>query len=246
MKQAVGSVSGIFPALCMTAWFNIGVADSSTHLPQHVLFIGDSFTFFQGGIYLQVLSLVESNARRFPVTEAHVAVGGATLKHLWEMGDAVKAIDSDFYDTVVLQDDIPEINVDYFRLYARLFVEEARKHGARPVLYMTWAYDRLGWITMDQIVDAHRELAKELHVDVAPVGLAWKNARSERPDIDLFSSDREHPSPDGMYLAACVMYSTLFSRDPTGLSYVPPQVSPKDAGFFQKIAWKTVNSDWLD
>jgi hypothetical protein len=40
--------------------------------------------------------------------------------------------------------------------------------NARPALLMAWAYDRLGWITMDQIAQAHGEAAAELKVDVAP------------------------------------------------------------------------------
>jgi hypothetical protein len=243
----------VLAALCTASLLTMAGAtssaiaiNSSDQLPQSVLFIGDSFTSSQQGLYSHVMKLVQSTPQHFPAKEGHVTVGGATLKHQWELGEAVKAIDSDSYDTVVLQDDIPEINVDYFRQYARMFVEEVRKHGARPILYMTWAYDRLGWISMDQIENAHRELAKELHVEVAPVGLAWKNSRMERPDLDLFSSDREHPSPDGMYLAACVVYATLFKRDPTGLFYAPPEVSSKDATFLQRIAWQTVNSDWMD
>ncbi len=86
-----------------------------------------------------------------------------------------------------------------FREYARKFVEDARRHGARPVLYMTWEYDRLSWIS----------------------------------------------NPDETYLAACVVYSTLFNADPTRVLYVPSEVAPKDAEFLQRIAWQTVNSDWM-
>lgn len=212
--------------------------------PRKLLFIGDSFTNAQGGIYTHLLKLVQSDTASVPITTDHVTVGGATLKRLWELGDAVRAIDTDSYDIVVLQDDIPEINVDYFREYAHKFVEEARRHHARPVLYMTWAYGRLGWISMSQIADAHRAVSKDLNVDVAPVGIAWERAHRKRPDLDLFAADREHPSPYGMYLATCVMYATIYNKDPTGLPYSPPELTPQEAAFLQKVAWQTVRSRW--
>jgi len=210
--------------------------------PRKILFIGDSFTRAQGGLYAHFEKLAASEVPPLVVTTASVVVGGAYLKRLWEMHDSVEAIDTGSFDVVVLQDDIPETNVDYFRQYARMFVEEVRRSKARPVLYMTWAYQRLGWISMQQISDAHKALAKELNVDVAPVGLAWQEASKERPDLDLYASDREHPSVYGMYLAACVVYSTIYSKDPTGLKYVALGVNSEQAVFLQRIAWQTVQN----
>ena len=65
---------------------------------------------------------------------------------------------------VVLQEDLPETKVADFKEYAVKFVEEIRKTGARPVLLMAWAYRRLGWISMADIAQAHREVGKDLGV----------------------------------------------------------------------------------
>ena len=227
--------------LTLTATDN--TSDAQVTQPHNVLFVGDSFTGAQDGIYSHFLKLSQSDPQAGPVMTDHVWVGGATLKRLWELGDAARSIDTDSYDVVVLQDDIPETNIDYFRQFARLFVEEARRHHARPVLYMTWAYQRLGWISMAQIAEAHRVLAKELNVDIAPVGLAWERARRARPDLDLFAADREHPSPFGMYLATCVIYATIYGRNPTGLRYFPPELTLQEAAFLQSVAWQTVKKE---
>jgi hypothetical protein len=183
-----------------------------------------------------------SNSETAAVATDAIWVGGATLKRLWELGDSVRIIDTGSFDTVVLQDDIPEINVDYFRQYAHMFVDEARRHHARPILYMTWAYKRLGWISMTQIAEAHRTVSKDLGVEVAPVGLAWDRAEKLRPELDLLVEDREHPSPSGMYLATCVVYATIFDINPVGLPYIPAGVAPSDATFLQEVAWQTVTS----
>ena len=206
---------------------------------KNVLFIGDSFTYAQGGLDNHFTRLAAAATPMIPVTTDRAVEGGAYLKLLWELGSPVKAIDSGKFDTVILQDDIPETNPDYFREYARKFVNEVRAHNARPVLLMAWAYDRLSWISMDEIAKLHRELGKELKVDVAPVGLAWQRVKSERPGLDMFGPDREHPSIHGMYLEALVVFSTVYGIDPTGLKYAPSGVSPEEAAFLQRIAWAT-------
>jgi hypothetical protein len=206
--------------------------------PKRVLFVGDSFTYAQSGIYTHFEKLVAAAGNT--VTTDKAVAGGAYLKRLWELQEPVKAINSGVFDLVVLQDDIPETNVDYFRQYARMFVQEVRKNNARPILFMAWAYQRLGWISMREIAQAHRDLAKELNVEVAPVGLAWQEASRQRPELDMYASDREHPSIVGTYLATCVIYATIYGKDPTGLSYLPAGVTSEQAAFLQKIAWQTI------
>ena len=59
-----------------------------------------------------------------------------------------------------------------FHEYARQFDAEIKKAGAQPILFMAWSYQRLGWITMEEIAQAHRAIATELStVDLAPS--AW-------------------------------------------------------------------------
>jgi len=218
----------------------VGTQSGSTTVAKKILFIGDSFTYAQGGINTHFEKLAAAATPPLIVTTARAVAGGAPLKRLWETGEPVKAINTGGYDVVVLQDDIPEINVDSFREYGRKFVDEVRKNNARPVLFMAWSYQRLGWISMKEIADAHRRLGKELNVDVAPVGLAWEQAARQRPSLDMYANDREHPSLAGTYLATCVIYATIYGKDPAGLSYVPVGLGAADATFLRAIAWQTV------
>jgi hypothetical protein len=169
----------------------------------------------------------------FRVAQSHVRPGSGYPQ-------PVKAIDTAAYDVVVLQEDIPETTVADFREYAGKFLDEVRKNRARPVLFMAWAYPRLGWISMAEIAQAHRDAAKELNVDVAPVGLAWQQASKQRPGMNFYGPDREHPSMYGTYLATCIIYATIYNRDPNGFAYVPSGVTVKEAAFLQRIAWQTV------
>src|SRR5262249_55434508 len=182
----------IMMAVVLAGWK--AIAQSPVSTPRKVLFIGDSFTYTQGGIYTHFEKLAAAATPPRIVSTDKAVAGGAYLKRLWEMQSPVTAVDTGAFDVVVLQDDIPETNVDYFRQYARMFVDEVRRNKGRPVLFMAWAYQRLSWISMQQIAQEHRELGKELNVDVAPVGLAWQQAAKERPGLDMYASDREHPS----------------------------------------------------
>ena len=54
---------------------------------------------------------------------------------------------------------------------------------------------------------------------VAPVGSTWYMVRHDHPEINLWQGDGSHPSRAGTYLAACVLYASIFQRSPEGLSF---------------------------
>jgi lysophospholipase L1-like esterase len=228
--------------LLLISLFMIGSAMPQTPapLPRRILFIGDSFTYSQDGIYTHFEKLAAAANPPLVVTTSKSVFGGAFLHRLWDLQEPVRSINTRAFDVVVLQEDIPETTVADFREYARKFVAEVRKNNARPILFMAWAYPRLGQISMAQIAQAHRDAAKELNVDVAPVGLAWQEASKQRPSMNFYGPDREHPSIFGTYLATCVIYATIYGRDPVGYTYVPSGITREEAAFLQKIAWQTV------
>lgn len=54
---------------------------------------------------------------------------------------------------------------------------------------------------------------------VAPVGEAWRQFFQEQPTLPLHGPDGSHPNPQGSYLAACVLFTTLFDQSPVGLGF---------------------------
>jgi hypothetical protein len=218
----------------------VAMAQTPASVPHRILFIGDSFTYAQDGIYTHFEKLAAASTPPLKVTTGKSVFGGAFLHRLWDLKEPVQAINTSVFDVVVLQEDIPETTVADFRDYARKFVAEVRKNNARPILFMAWAYPRLGWISMAEIAKAHRDAEKELNVDVAPVGLAWQEASKQRPGMNFYGPDREHPNIFGTYLATCVIYATIYGRDPGGYAYVPTRITAEEAAFLQKISWQTV------
>ena len=220
----------------------VSTSAAQTLAPTRVLFIGNSLTFWNDGLWVHLERIAGRAAPPVAVTTGRSVFPGAFFKSLWERREPREAIRSRGYDVVVLQEDLPETRVEDFREHARRFVGEVRQAGARPVLLMAWAYPRLGWITMAEIAAAHRAAAAELKVDVAPVGLAWDRARQQRASLNLYAPDREHPSVAGTYLTTAVVYATVFGKDPTALDYVPGGMSADDAALLRRVAWETVQA----
>jgi hypothetical protein len=210
--------------------------------PRQILFIGNSLTYSNDGVYTHLQKMTASATPPMEITADKAVVGGQYFRTLWEQFPEPRRAIARGYDVVVLQEDLPETKVVDFKEYAPKFVAEIRKTGARPVLLMAWAYKRLGWISTAEIAQAHREVGKELSVDVAPVGLAWERVMKERPDVNLFAPDFEHPSIHGTYLETLVVYATVFRRSPVDTKYLPSGVTPETGAFLRKVAWETVGA----
>lgn len=127
---------------------------------------------------------------------------------------------------------------------------------AKPLYQMTGATGRISfeqWCQQHKsglaggLNGAYFDIAKELHAQVAPVGMAWKKALAQNSDLVLHQADKSHPAFKGSYLAACVFYATLLGKSPVGLpgeltkgGKVLGRVEPGEARMLQEIAWQTV------
>ena len=89
----------------------------------------------------------------------------------------------------------------------------------------------------------------ERPVIVAPAGMAFKavyDASGSDPTADgtdftgLFQDDGKHPSMEGSYLVACVMYEILSGKHPNQLKYRPTNLSVERAQFLQNMAGSAV------
>ena len=214
--------------------------------PDRLLFVGNSFTYFHNGVENHVRKLAASAIPPRLIQADSNTQGGATLKIQYGRSDVHAMIREGAYDIVILQGDIPELaehSVEPFFEHARLFDKEIRNAGAKTMFFMTWPYERLNWITLDEIAKAHNDISTQLNAPVAPVGMAFQRSQAERPDLDMLGRDKEHESIHGTYLAACVIYASLFEENPQGLAYAPEGVSAEKASFLQRIAWETVQ-EW--
>jgi hypothetical protein len=179
-----------------------------------VLFIGNSYTDFNGGIDAQLMELDPS------ISASRITVGGYTLAKHWADGAALQAIRTGGWTYVVLQEQsqTPVIDPAGFRQSVTKFDQEIRRSGARTILLMTWERpDSVGaGVTTANLAKAYQSVGADLGIAVAPAGLAFADARLERPDIALNGPDG-HPTQYGTYLAACVVDETIAKRDPVAI-----------------------------
>jgi hypothetical protein len=198
-----------------------------------VLLIGNSFTERNGGIGPQLERLAPA------VRAESVVVGGYTLENHWTNGTALKRIRSGGWAFVVLQDQsmAPVASTAEFYTYGQSFGSEIVLSGARPVLLMTWERPDAvaAGVTTERLASAYDGLGSLIGAKVAPAGRAFAASLKERPDLVLNVQDG-HPTPYGTYLAACVLYGTLFDKTPVGNVAADPLLPPEIQAYFQRIA----------
>jgi len=213
--------------------------------PARILFVGNSFTYYNGGLETHVRELAKSaNPPRILETE-RATQGGATLRILFGKEAVLTRIREGHFDVVVLQEDIPELvehSMEPFFEYVRLFDQEIKKSKARTVLFMAWPYQRLNWVSLPEITQAHQAIARKLQLTVAPVGTALAKSLELNPGLAMLGPDREHETRHGTYLAASLIYATLFQENPAGFSYCPEGIAPAEARQLQQLAWQTVQA----
>lgn len=217
--------------------------NSDTATPR-VLFIGNSLTYFNGGIDKHIANM----SRNAVICESETR-GGATLSRLWrKVPECKRKIKSQKYDVVVLQDDIPELkDLKHFDKFAEKFVKLCRECGSRPVLYMCWAYERLSHKASQMDVEqAHRNFGRRFGVDVVPVG----SARRLLPN--MWADDMEHPSIQGTILASAMILKFLFPQKEALVwnpsEYLPENISLQEASRICEISesWSPpTSSDWV-
>jgi hypothetical protein len=242
--RAIAAIA--FTALLTISAVGVVAADDElqTPIPERVLFIGNSHTNRHGGMDWLVGNLVRGGNPEQLYEGARRTSSGVTL-HYHQQNGAPRVIRDGGYDAVVLQGHLPAIpseTSEPFMEAARKLHAEVQGSGAETVFYMTWPQTRFSWADLDDIVAAHRQIAAELDVAVAPAGLAFARALEERPDLVLIENDQTHATWEGAYLAAATVYATLFGRTPVGNAYAFG-VTPDDAEFLQRIAWDTV-TEW--
>ncbi len=209
--------------------------------PSHVLFVGNSYTYYNNSLHNHYKKLVlAANDGKEP--EGRIRSSTISGGQLPEHKGLPAMLETEPWDVVILQGHsrgpISKGTGEAFRKAAREFVPLIREQGARPVFFMTWAYSDKPEMT-EQLDNAYTSIGASLGADVAPVGLAFATVTSERPDIELRIADRSHPTVAGTYLAACVFYSVLHESSPAGLAY-DAGLDPDVAAYLQRTAWNTV------
>jgi hypothetical protein len=226
-----------------------GGADAPTP-PCSILFVGNSYTFANGGLDSIFTGLVLSAD---PVAELYcetIAFGGYTLQNHYESPFTMGAISRGGWDLVVMQEQStrPVTDPELMYLYAGLLGQAIRNSGGSPGFFMTWARKNDPPMIVP-LSHAYFHAGALTDGMVAPVGLAWERVRVAHPDMELYDADGSHPNLRGTYLAACTMYAAAMGESPVGILYSnDPEMTESERLILQEAAWSAVQDngppDW--
>ena len=237
-------------------------AQASSAAPTEVrsmLWVGNSFFYYNNSMHghLGQLLLAQSdngkrNARNVSATisgsginwhdmEAYFKPGGVSSYSF--VGDnevRFNTFDKPF-DAVMMMDCSqcpihPKLQ-SVFHEFAKKHSDTVRKHGAEPVLFMSWAYSDKPEMTAPLAAE-YTKVGKANNALVVPAGLAFANSLTKRPDISLIIADKRHPTLQGTYLGACTVLASVYKVNPVGNKYtagLPADV----AAHLQAVAWET-------
>lgn len=227
--------------------------------PKRVLFVGNSFSYYNNGIQNRVSNLIKSAGKwqggqnRYRLKAIS---GGKLAEHIAGVPPLLQNSAGKQWDMMVLQE---YSNGPISKKYRQSFIDSsaslaklARKHGIEPVMFMTWAYKNDPDMTQE-LASAYVTQANKLKALVVPVGLAFARASQDFPQIELYVADisgfndqgeeqyadvLKHPSVAGTYLAACMFYASFYQQSPQGLPY-QAGLDSDVALALQKTAWQT-------
>ena len=231
--------------------------DSGAEPPQSILWVGNSFFYYNNSMHNHVTRLIgaadpSSRARGVSVTISGSGIDWHDMESYFRPNGIGKySFTGDNrivfnppgrqFDAVIVMDCSqcpihPQLK-SVFREYAKKQSDIARKHGATPIFFMSWAYKDRPEMTA-QLAEAYTLAGNENDALVIPAGLAFAKAVGKRPDLELYQPDKRHPTLAGTYLAACTVYAALYGKSPVGNAYLAG-VDRDTAGFLQAVAWET-------
>jgi hypothetical protein len=148
------------------------------------------------------------------------------------------------YDVVIMMDCSqcpihPQLK-DAFHETVKKDAEKVKAYGARPALFMSWAYQDAPDMT-EKLAEQYTIAGNANDTLVIPAGLAFAKALEKKPSLVLYAPDKRHPSLAGTYLAACTSYAALRGKSPVGNKYTAG-LDAETVSVLQAAAWEAVQA----
>jgi len=229
--------------------------------PASAIYIGNSFFYYNNSMHGHVSQLVNAGMAGHKFRSTSVTISGSGFdwhdvgSYFRPKGIGTYSFDAKnnvvfndpkqkLFEVAIMMDCSqcpihPQLK-SVFQEYAKKHSDTARQNGAKPVFFMSWAYQDVPSMT-SELADAYTEAANANDVMVIPAGLAFARSIAQRPELNLYAPDKRHPSLAGTYLGAAVVYAALFRKNPVGLSY-NAGLDEATARHLQTVAWDTVQA----
>jgi hypothetical protein len=227
-------------------------------LPRSILWVGNSFFYYNNSMHNHFGSLIraadpQSRPRGVSVTISGSGIDWHDIESYFRpngIGKYSFTGDNEIvfnkpgrqFDAAIIMDCSqcpihPQLK-GVFHEYAKKQSDTILKHGARPILFMSWAYKNKPEMVA-QLAEQYTTAGNNNDALVIPAGLAFAKVISKRPDLELYQPDKRHPTLIGTYLAACTTYAAIYGKSPVGNTYAAG-IDRDTASFLQAAAWETV------
>jgi hypothetical protein len=224
-----------------------------------MLWVGNSFFYYNNSMHGHVGQLLNAAGGRghravsatisgsginWHDLEAHFKPGGVgSYSFVGDNEVRFNQLDKPF-DAVLMMDCSqcpihPKLQSIFYE-FAQKHSATARRNGAEPILFMSWAYADKPEMT-EQLAAEYVKAGKQNNALVVPAGLAFAASLKVRPDLALTIADKRHPTVAGTYLAACTVLASVYKQTPIGNRYtagLPADV----AAHLQSVAWATAQA----
>lgn len=239
------------------SYIGVMVNDFGSQAPKDtlkILSIGNSFTYYCGcPVMLKDIAW----------HEGHYIDMSATLKGGWTMGKHLSLettndmVAEGGYDYMILQDQslvpgkvgrdpkgMEQMIKDMVAMATKVRTVSPQCKAVVENTWSYWKYDFGSFKSLDDFDKNARKgskiLAKAVEdAEVSPIADAFRIVRKERPDINLYHTDKHHQSPFGSYLKSCVNYLVLYG-EPFGDSPSDCLLDPEIAAYLRSVAEKVV------
>ncbi len=203
---------------------------------ENILFIGNSYTYRNGGIDKHLDYLMAGTKHPKDRFIRRATQGKYHLQTHWKDAETRQIFSSKKWDKVILQEYSigPISEKREFQKYVKRWAKEIRKvnKNAQIYLYSTWNYrDAPGM--EDSLLTEYQKVSAKINAKVVPVGMLWKKLREK---TNLYDGDGAHPNRKGTFVTACLFYEELFGLDVTKTKNTDPMLSKAEQRKLKKWA----------
>ncbi len=228
---------------------------------ESIMYIGNSFFYYNNSLHNHVSSIVKNHNLNKTLKQRSITINGSSLS--WHPLEAyldnknigsftIETANDNKYtqlrdtsiDAVIFMDcslcPIHSKTKRDFHQNVAKYTKIIRSRGMEPILFMSWPYKNKPSM-IKELRQEFLKAASSNNILLIPVGEAFYNFQQKYPEIDLYNDDLRHPSKEGTYLAAAVVFGSLFNlqvKGTKGVKEIDSDVTIK----IQEIADLTVQS----
>ena len=244
-----------FLAVFISFVFAVSSYSDGTKNISSIMLIGNSFFYYNNSLHNHLGDLYDADPDLDTPRRRSITINGSSLS--WhdvesylsneEIGSFKIDSDTNSYepyekqdiDVVIMMDcslcPINDQRKGSFYKYVKKHSETIRSKGIEPILFMSWPYKNKPEM-QQQLEKEFFQASKINNLRMIPAGQAFLFVNKNLSTIDLYTEDLRHPSKEGTYLAALMIFTTLSKKSPVGNSYTMG-LDPKVARTLQEVAW---------